>query len=86
MNNTVEMRTIARRRMAPAWIVAICRFLVWLTSEETINNVKVIAAVGSVAITILVAGAMESGAVTLVKGTVICAVLLGTALFATRDM
>ena len=70
---------------APAWLVAICRFILMLGREETRGTICSLVAVGSVALLAFVAGAMSFGAIPLFKGIVICAALSLVALFATQN-
>lgn len=73
-------------RRAPAWLVAVCRFILWLCSEEVRENIAAAAAICFVALIAVVAGAMSFGAVPLFRGVIICAALGILALFSTRDL
>ena len=72
-------------KAAPFWLVMICRFILWLTSDEVSGIARALFAVGAVGALAIVAGAMESGAVPFVYGCIICASLGAMALLATRE-
>ena len=85
MNNTINMNRTAARRRAPAWLVTICRIILWITSEPVADMLRAVVALSAVALMALVAGAMDFGAMPMTYGIVICAALVGIALHATNE-
>lgn len=78
-------RIRSTQKAAPAWLVMICRLILWLAKEEVRGVLCAMLAIGAVGVLAIVAGAMGCGAVPLAQGVIICVSLGAMALFATRD-
>ncbi len=76
-------RTEAKK--APAWLVAVCRFILRLTSEETMETVRPAFAIAAVTAVAVIAGAIGNGSIPLLQGGIICGCLSALALAAARD-
>ena len=99
MNNVGDMRgTYGRREAAgyragrsgkaetaPAWLVMICRAILWLMRDDVKDMIRTLFAICAVMALAVVAGAMDFGAIPFAHGAVICIALGAAALFATRD-
>lgn len=95
MNNAGELNKSYERvygthrtgyvRRSPAWLVMICRVILWMSREEIQGALRAMVAIGAVAVLAIVAGAMGCSAVPLANGIVICTALGVMALFVTRD-
>lgn len=91
MNNTIGMNTNINRqarseRRAPAWLVLIAQFILWLTKEETVKNLRAGAAFVTLGLIASFAAGVSTGAVPLVYGVIISAALSAIALMLTRDL
>lgn len=76
-------RRVTAEKTAPAWLVTLCRIILWFTRDEVRGAVRAFLAIAAVSTLAIVAGAIECGAVPFLHGTVICAVLGAAALIAT---
>ena len=100
MNNVGEMNSAYRRRetnrygtgrgvkaeaQSPAWLVLICRAILWLLRDDVKDIARTLFAIAAVMLLIVVAGAMDFGAVPFAQGAVICVSLGAAAMLATRD-
>ncbi len=72
-------------KKAPAWLVAVCRFILRLTSEETMETVRPAFAIAAVTAVAVIAGAIGNGSIPLLQGGIICGCLSALALAAARD-
>ena len=79
----VNDRAVTARTTPPAWLVAVCRFILWLTKESVRETVIASCAVICVGFIAILAGGMSFGVVPLGTGVIICAALSGIAFLLT---
>lgn len=90
MNGSVGMngykKTYAQEKKVSAALVLFARFVLWLTREETVKNIKCTLALACVLAVALLAGAMGVGAVSLLLGGLASFAFGGLGLLLTFDM
>ncbi len=84
MNGRINTKTKAQQK-APAWLVMLARFILWLTKEETVRSLRAGTALILVAVIAAFAAGISMGTVPFVNGAVITTALAAIALMLTRD-
>ncbi len=90
MNSSIGMngytKAYAREVRTPAILVLFARFVLWLTKDETIRNIKCGSALGCAVTVAVIAGAIGMGAVPFVLGIVAAFAFGGLGLLLTFDL
>lgn len=91
MNNTIGMNRNhgcerSCEKKAPAWLVLIAQFILWLTSEETLRTVRVSGALLTIVIVAAFAAGIGSGSVPFIYGAIIIGAFCTLALMLTRGL
>lgn len=90
MNGTIRMNGYTRayksETKTPVILVLFARFILWLTKDETVRNIKCGSALGCAAAVAVIAGAIGVGAVPFVIGLVAAFAFGGLGLLLTFDL
>lgn len=90
MNGTVGMngytKTYRSEAKTPVILVLFARFILWLTKEETVRNIKCTSALGCAVTVAVIAGAIGMGAVPFPLGLVAAFAFGGLGLLLTFDL
>lgn len=90
MNGTIGMngytKTYGREARTPFILMLFARFVLWLTNEETVRNIKCTSALGCAVTVAVIAGAVGMGAVPFLIGVVAAFAFGGLGLLLTFDL
>lgn len=87
MNNAYQIRAsytgraekCGRRRAktektSPAWLVTLCRIILWFTRDDVTEMIRAVAGLCAVGAFVFAAGAIAAGSVPFASGAAVCAV------------